>query len=162
MTILISHGFDPIYSMHISSETPDYRTTLGNLCAKLGLCGIRISRALRKPQIDGEIRVSPEPMGPFPDGWPLFWSSYITSEGLAGQVWRAICLQRSRNINTSADNISWMPRFAWRVSPVGFCRSVIWWRHGCRSRRGNDQQTQNICITFIQCWSSVEDVGPTL
>ena len=23
------------------------------------------------------------------------------------------------------------------------------------------QQTQNICITFIQCWTSVEDVGPT-
>ena len=24
------------------------------------------------------------------------------------------------------------------------------------------QQTQNICITFVQPWSSVEDVGPTL
>ena len=24
------------------------------------------------------------------------------------------------------------------------------------------QQTQNICITFIQCWANVEDVGPTL
>ena len=24
------------------------------------------------------------------------------------------------------------------------------------------QQTQNICITFVQCWTSVEDVGPTL
>ena len=24
------------------------------------------------------------------------------------------------------------------------------------------QQTQNTFITFIQCWSSVEDVGPTL
>ena len=24
------------------------------------------------------------------------------------------------------------------------------------------QQTQNICITFIQCWTNVEDVGPTL
>ena len=23
------------------------------------------------------------------------------------------------------------------------------------------QQTQNICITFIQCWTNVEDVGPT-
>ena len=22
--------------------------------------------------------------------------------------------------------------------------------------------TQNICATFIQCWSNVEDVGPTL
>ena len=25
-----------------------------------------------------------------------------------------------------------------------------------------EQQTQNICITFMQCWTSVEDVGPTL
>ena len=24
------------------------------------------------------------------------------------------------------------------------------------------QQTQNICITFIQCWPNVFDVGPTL
>ena len=26
----------------------------------------------------------------------------------------------------------------------------------------SSQQTQNICITFIQCWTSVGDVGPTL
>ena len=24
------------------------------------------------------------------------------------------------------------------------------------------QQTQNICITFIQCWPNIEDVGPAL
>ena len=24
------------------------------------------------------------------------------------------------------------------------------------------QQTRNICITFVQCWVNVEDVGPTL
>ena len=24
------------------------------------------------------------------------------------------------------------------------------------------QQTQNICITFVECWANVEDVGPTL
>ena len=24
------------------------------------------------------------------------------------------------------------------------------------------KQTQNICITFVQCWINVEDVGPTL
>ena len=24
------------------------------------------------------------------------------------------------------------------------------------------QQTQNICITFVQCWTNVEDVEPTL
>ena len=24
------------------------------------------------------------------------------------------------------------------------------------------QQTQSICITFVQCWTNVEDVGPTL
>ena len=26
----------------------------------------------------------------------------------------------------------------------------------------NTQWTQNICITFVQCWINVEDVGPTL
>ena len=26
----------------------------------------------------------------------------------------------------------------------------------------NSQQTQNICITFVQCWANVEDVGPAL
>ena len=24
------------------------------------------------------------------------------------------------------------------------------------------KQTQNVCITFIQCWTNVENVGPTL
>ena len=24
------------------------------------------------------------------------------------------------------------------------------------------RQTQNMCITFVQCWTNVEDVGPTL
>ena len=24
------------------------------------------------------------------------------------------------------------------------------------------QQTQNICITFLQCWTNAEDVGPAL
>ena len=23
-------------------------------------------------------------------------------------------------------------------------------------------QKQNVCITFVQCWTNVEDVGPTL
>ena len=27
---------------------------------------------------------------------------------------------------------------------------------------GLSQQTQNISLTFIQCWANVEDVGPTL
>ena len=27
---------------------------------------------------------------------------------------------------------------------------------------GKTQQTQNISITFVQCWTNVEDVGPTL
>ena len=31
-----------------------------------------------------------------------------------------------------------------------------------RTTRAPPQQTQNICITFIQCWVNVEDVGPTL
>ena len=32
----------------------------------------------------------------------------------------------------------------------------LWYRPTLTS-----QQTQNICITFIQCWTNVEDVGPT-
>ena len=41
---------------------------------------------------------------------------------------------------------------------------VIDW---CRARYPDaiseqSQKTQNICITFIQCWTNVEDVGPTL
>ena len=27
---------------------------------------------------------------------------------------------------------------------------------------GYTQETQNISITFVQCWTNVEDVGPTL
>ena len=26
----------------------------------------------------------------------------------------------------------------------------------------DSQQAQNICITFVQCWTNVEDVGPML
>ena len=26
----------------------------------------------------------------------------------------------------------------------------------------SSQQTQNICMTIVQCWINVEDVGPTL
>ena len=33
---------------------------------------------------------------------------------------------------------------------------------GCGTPVMPPQQTQNICITFVQCWTNVEDVGPTL
>ena len=37
----------------------------------------------------------------------------------------------------------------------------VWRRtHDCKCRP--TQQTQNICVTFEQCWTNVEDVGPTL
>ena len=32
----------------------------------------------------------------------------------------------------------------------------------CRLGQSDPSKTQNICITFIQCWTNVEDVGPTL
>ena len=32
----------------------------------------------------------------------------------------------------------------------------------CPIERCLTQQTQHICITFIQCWTNVEDFGPTL
>ena len=31
-----------------------------------------------------------------------------------------------------------------------------------RAQFEHNQSTQNICITFVQCWTDVEDVGPTL
>ena len=33
---------------------------------------------------------------------------------------------------------------------------------GTQQQKQTAQQTQNICITFIQCWTNVEDVGPAL
>ena len=30
----------------------------------------------------------------------------------------------------------------------------------CRESAFSPQQTQNICITFVQCWTNVEDVRP--
>ena len=35
-------------------------------------------------------------------------------------------------------------------------------RHFVRTMPDSSQQTQNICVTFIQCWTNVEDVGSTL
>ena len=32
----------------------------------------------------------------------------------------------------------------------------------CRWFWANIKQTQNICIAFVQCWTNVEDVWPTL
>ena len=32
----------------------------------------------------------------------------------------------------------------------------------CRRQKKISQQTQNICIAFVQCWTKVDDVGPTL
>ena len=43
--------------------------------------------------------------------------------------------------------------------------SSLYYREGPLAQwleRGTSQLTQNICITFIQCWTNVEDVGPTL
>ena len=42
-----------------------------------------------------------------------------------------------------------------------------WWGFAGRPAlssvgHGISQQTQNICITFVQCWTNVENVGPTL
>ena len=54
---------------------------------------------------------------------------------------------------------------------------ILWmeWCHACAGAAGIDwgikvttkmeglpQQTQNICITIVQCWTNVGDAGPTL
>ena len=36
------------------------------------------------------------------------------------------------------------------------------WRRRASAGGGGSRQTQNICITFVHCRTSVEDVGPTL
>ena len=41
----------------------------------------------------------------------------------------------------------------------------IWWKQGTPLSIIStlpSNKTQNICIKFVQCWSNVEDVGPTL
>ena len=47
-------------------------------------------------------------------------------------------------------NIGSTSRVCWNL----FCSTKIQWLL--------TQQTQNICTTFVQCWTNVEDVGPTL
>ena len=45
---------------------------------------------------------------------------------------------------------------------------TIWFANNCNATFSNkktkriSQQTQNICITFVQCWTNLKDVGPTL
>ena len=74
-----------------------------------------------------------------------------------------------------------VPHYAWSGTtgesvPQPLPLVVRWWflnleaLHGailvqrgiCVSEDATTQQTQNICITFIQCWTNDEDVGPTL
>ena len=47
----------------------------------------------------------------------------------------------------------------WRVAS-GTCILLMASSMACS--QNHFQQTQHICITFIQCWTNVEDVGPTL
>ena len=42
-------------------------------------------------------------------------------------------------------------------------RQILYWERKLVATLNQDvslQQTQNICITFVQCWTKVEDVGP--
>ena len=41
-------------------------------------------------------------------------------------------------------------------------RAYIMIHHSILPVLGLSQWTQNICIPFVQCWTNVEDVGPTL
>ena len=42
------------------------------------------------------------------------------------------------------------------------CRETRTYLHVDIEAATDHQQSQNICITFVQCWTNVEDVGPTL
>ena len=61
------------------------------------------------------------------------------------------------------------------MSVFRFCvdRWLVWLRHPCTNTISScyvdylsqitaSRQTRIICITFVQCWTNVEDVGPTL
>ena len=60
------------------------------------------------------------------------------------------------------------PREEWLLHPALLPRGQMW--GGCRPgalwtlppRWVHIQQTQNICVTFIQCWYNVEEIGSTL
>ena len=59
----------------------------------------------------------------------------------------------------------WRPALSdnWKEAFIGYRNQI---RQSTSSIQflgiGNTQQIQNICITCIQCWANVEDVGPTL
>ena len=73
--------------------------------------------------------------------------------------------KRDRRNNTPRMNISWRCNSACVISDRRMDMSD-WWRHGApvtsESRIVTSQHTQNMCITIVQCWTNVEDVGPTL
>ena len=41
-------------------------------------------------------------------------------------------------------------------------KKCVWDSTTCNTSKYQPGKTQIICITFIQCWTNVEDVGPTL
>ena len=47
-------------------------------------------------------------------------------------------------------------------NPFIYSISVIWTDIGYIIIRIYTQKTQDICITFVQCWTNVEDVRPAL
>ena len=50
-----------------------------------------------------------------------------------------------------------------RVLNAGtLCKPLYTCVKRCGMGLPGSRQTQNICITFMQCWTNVEDVGPTL
>ena len=60
----------------------------------------------------------------------------------------------------------WMKNTHKQLSITRFKYSLwevtIYYREVYNRHLGATQQTQNICITFVQCWTNVEDIGTTL
>ena len=72
--------------------------------------------------------------------------------------------------NPRLHNASAAGRLKQRMSSLQSCCWLLqcrllqlrYWRCKQRDADVNTQQTQNSCITFVQFWSNVKDVGPTL
>ena len=91
---------------------------------------------------------------------------YINCDGHLDDLQRNIRNHKIKATLVGKDDILTLPQFWGSVKRGG---SRTWKQRWVRwefdwyieKKLGATQQTQNICITFVQCWTNVEDFGPT-
>ena len=67
------------------------------------------------------------------------------------------------NVLVSSFCFIWIPDWDWKFFPAPALFTWFWnFKFSPHIFSCTYQQTQNICITCIQCWANVGDVGPTL